>query len=60
MVYKDGEWVIKKKEGGDIGELMAVKRVFYKKPARRIIIPTIEGNYIKIVHFKLDSIIMIR
>ena len=39
---------------------MAVKRVYYKKPARKIIISTIEGSYIKIVHFKLDSIIMIR
>ena len=60
MVNNDGEWQVKKKEDGDVGESMAVKRVYYKKPARRIILSTIEGNYIKIVHFKLDSVIMIR
>ena len=60
VLQKDGEWIIKKKEENDSGELMAVKRVYYKKPARKIIISTIEGSYIKIVHFKLDSIIMIR
>ena len=56
VVNNDGEWLIKKKDG-DVGESMAVKRVYYKKPERRMIISTIEGNYIKIVHFKLDSII---
>ena len=57
VVNNDGEWLIKKKEDGDVGESMAVKRVYYKKPEKRMIISTIEGNYIKIVHFKLDSII---
>ena len=64
VLQKDGEWVIKKKEENDLGEVVAVKRVYYKKPTRRIIISTLEGNIIegniKIVHFKLDSIIMIR
>ena len=45
MVYNDGEWQVKKKEDGDVGEAMAVKRVYYMKPGKRMIISTIEGNY---------------
>ena len=45
VVYNDGEWLVKKREEGDVGESLAVKRAYYKKPGKRMIISTIEGNY---------------
>ena len=34
-----------KREEGDVGESLAVKRAYYKKPGKRMIISIIEGNY---------------
>ena len=47
VVNNDGEWQVKEKEDGDVGERIAVKRVYYKKPGKRMVISTIEGNYIR-------------
>ena len=55
VLRNHGELLVKKREEGDRGELMTVRRVYYTKPGKRMIISSLEGNYIKIVHFKLDS-----
>ena len=49
VAFMDGEVIVRKKEV-DGGDDYQVKRIYYRRPNKRIIVSSIQGNYIKIVH----------